>query len=160
MRVTAKPFFLIVEHNEGERLLIEEAFEASGCAVNLAFAKDGQEAIKYLQWAYFRIHNRPALRPSLLLLDLDIPGKNAHEVIQELKAYPDLKDMPIIILTTSLDGEAIESLYRLGVTSFFTKPSTFTELLRVVTHIYYRAKGSTKTQNGPAGVLAQLMATS
>jgi CheY-like chemotaxis protein len=142
MRAATNPLFLIAEANKEDRLLIEEAFEASGCAVELAFAKDGQEVINYLQWVYSRIQNRPALRPSLLILDMDIPRKNGYQVIQEMKADPDLKDIPIVILTTSLDGEEIESLYRLGVTSFFAKPPTFTELLRVVTRIYQRAPAS------------------
>jgi CheY-like chemotaxis protein len=71
-------------------------------------------------------------RPGLILLDLNMPRKNGREVLEEIKSDEALRRIPVIVLTTSSDEEDILSSYDLGVSSYITKPVTFSELVRIM----------------------------
>ena len=73
-----------------------------------------------------------APRPGVILLDLNMPKKDGREALKEIKAHPDVKDIPIVVFTTSKAEEDIYRSYKLGVNSFITKPVTFERLVEVM----------------------------
>jgi CheY-like chemotaxis protein len=89
---------LLVEDNEGDILLTTEAFEESNIVVNLSVAKDGKAAIDFVSQ---RPGRTGAGLPDLLLLDINLPKKNGHEVLKYFKGDEKLKHIPVIMLTTS-----------------------------------------------------------
>ena len=89
---------LLVEDNPGDILLTEEALRECKAPTELTIKKDGNEALLYLM----RMQKTdPGELPDLILLDINLPKKNGHEVLESVKNHPDLKHIPIIILTTS-----------------------------------------------------------
>ncbi len=123
---------LMAEDDPDDRLLAREAFEESRLANDLRFVEDGRELMDYLrgQGAYASGELPP--RPGLILLDLNMPRKDGREVLAELKSDPDLKTIPVVVLTTSKAEEDVVRSYELGVNSFITKPVRFEGLLQVI----------------------------
>ena len=123
---------LMAEDDPDDRLLTQEAFEEN-CLVNdLRFVEDGEELIDYLyQRAKFSDPDQ-CPRPGLILLDLNMPRKDGRTALAEIKSDPDLRRIPIVVLTTSKAEEDILRTYDLGVNSFITKPVTFEGLVAVV----------------------------
>ena len=113
---------LLVEDNEDDILLEQEAI-AEAKLVNLMYVvRDGQEAMAYLR----REGNyQNAERPGLILLDINMPRKNGFEVLSELKADPALMHIPVVMLTTSDNESDIVKSYAKGACSFITKPMDF-----------------------------------
>jgi len=128
---------LLVEDDETDIKFITRAFERIWDAPTIAVVRNGEQALQYLrkQQDY-----GSAATPDLVLLDLNMPGKNGYEVLTEAKRDPELKHIPIVVLTTSSDEESIEESYKLHANSFITKPATFDELQSVVQQVvdYWR----------------------
>lgn len=123
---------LLVEDNEGDILLTREAFEESTMEIDLNVVKNGKDAIDFLhQTASFS----KAVKPDLILLDLNIPIYNGLEVLDEIKKDPKLKKIPVIILTTSSNPTDISKAYDLHANSFVTKPIDMTAFLQTVESI-------------------------
>ena len=122
----------IADDDEDDRLLIKEAFEQ--CEINneLQFVEDGQQLIDFLRREGDYADMTARAYPGLILLDLNMPRMNGHEVLRELRADPSLCRLPVVILTTSEAEEDIVRSYGLGVNSFITKPVTFDELVSTV----------------------------
>lgn len=113
-------------------LLIQEALKEDRLFNYLHLVEDGVEALDFLrrQGQY-----ATAPRPDLILLDLNLPKKNGHEVLTEIKTNPDLKTIPVIILTTSRAEEDIVKAYGLQANSYVVKPmdlAGFTEVVRSI----------------------------
>lgn len=123
---------LMAEDDPDDRLMAREAFEESRLANSLYFVHDGLELMDYLRrrGAYADAELSP--RPGVILLDLNMPRKDGREALREIKADPDLRRIPIVILTTSKAEEDILRSYDLGANSFITKPVTFESLVNVV----------------------------
>jgi CheY-like chemotaxis protein len=129
----AKPItILMADDDEDDRMLAREALEECRLANNLHFVEDGEELMDYLchRGQYSISANSP--RPGLILLDLNMPRKDGREALQEIKADPDLRQIPIVILTTSQAEEDIYRTYDLGANSYITKPVTFESLVDVM----------------------------
>jgi chemotaxis family two-component system response regulator Rcp1 len=110
---------LLVEDNPGDVRLTQEAFREANPAIRLHVACDGVEALSFLTREGV---NAGAPRPDLILLDLNLPRMDGHEVLAHIKADDDLKTIPTIILTTS-DGVAdVATSYQLQANCFLTKP--------------------------------------
>jgi two-component system, response regulator len=120
---------LLVEDNEDDIVLEQEAL-ADAKLVNLMYVvRDGEEAMAYLR-RQGKYQNAPM--PGLILLDINMPKKNGFEVLKEIKADPSLMHVPVIMLTTS-DREAdIVKSYAKGACSFITKPMNFDKFRDVV----------------------------
>jgi CheY-like chemotaxis protein len=120
---------LLVEDNEDDILLEQEAI-ADAKLVNLMFVvRDGEEALAYLRR---QDQYQNAQMPGLVLLDINMPKKNGFEVLNEMKADPDLMHIPVVMLTTS-DSEAdIVKSYAKGACSFITKPMDFDKFRDVI----------------------------
>jgi two-component system, response regulator len=121
---------LLADDDPDDRLLVREAFEENHLLNPLETVQDGEELMDYL-------HKRgqfaeTAIRPSLILLDLNMPRKSGIEALQEIKADASLRTIPIIVLTTSKAEEDILRTYDLGVNSFVVKPVTFESLVELV----------------------------
>jgi two-component system response regulator len=122
---------LMAEDDPDDRLLAEEALEESRLANELHCVQDGVELLDYL---YQRgdYEHQPAPRPGIILLDLNMPRMDGREALEELKADPKLRSIPVVVLTTSKAEEDIIRAYKLGVSGFITKPVAFQGLVDVM----------------------------
>jgi CheY-like chemotaxis protein len=122
---------LVADDDADDRLMIKEAVIENRIANDLHFVEDGEELMDYLlkQGNYA---GSDAPRPGLILLDLNMPRKDGREALRDIKSNPQLKDIPVVVLTTSKAEEDIYRTYNLGVNSFITKPVTFGALVDVL----------------------------
>jgi CheY-like chemotaxis protein len=120
---------LLVEDNPGDVRLTLEALHEGKVKNNLVVARDGEEALAVLrrQGAH-----AGAPRPDLILLDLNLPKKDGREVLAEIKADPDLKCIPVVVLTTSKSEEDVLRSYQLNANCYVTKPVDLEQFIHVV----------------------------
>jgi two-component system, response regulator len=123
---------VVAEDDAEDRKLTKEALDVNRLANDLHFVEDGEELLDYLRRQGKYSDPASAPRPGLLLLDLNMPRKDGREALQEIKADPGLRSIPVIILTTSEAEEDIQSCYELGANSFIVKPVTFAGLIRAM----------------------------
>ena len=133
-RVERQPVtILLADDDEEDRLLTEEALRGAHLANELRFVIDGQDLLDYLRReGRYAGSNGDAPRPGIILLDLNMPKMDGREALAEIKADPDLKRIPVVVLTTSQAEQDIFRTYELGVNSFITKPVTFAGLVEVM----------------------------
>lgn len=126
----AKPIvFLMADDDADDRMLTKEALEESRVLNDLRFVEDGEELMDYLKREGRFSDPESAPRPSVILLDLNMPKKDGREALKEIKADPDLRRIPVVILTTSKSEEDIYRTYDLGASSYITKPVSFDGLV-------------------------------
>lgn len=123
---------LVVEDDPEDRQLVEKAVAISHCANELHFVEDGEEALDYLYYRGKYSDPASAPRPGLLLLDLNLPKKNGREVLQEIKADPTMRALPVIVFSTSQAIEDIQACYDVGANSYISKPNTFVGLVKTL----------------------------
>lgn len=123
---------LLVEDNEGDVFMIQEALESTSISIVLNVAKDGLEAITFLNE---KLEKDKANLPDLILLDINLPKRNGHEVLQFIKYSEELRHLPVIILTTSSSPEDVLSAYHHYANGYITKPSGNGNLAEVVEQI-------------------------
>ena len=123
---------LMVEDNPGDVRLTKEALKDAKVINNLHVADDGIEALNFLkrQGKY-----KDAIRPDLILLDLNLPKKDGREVLGEIKADPGLRQIPVVILTTSKAEEDILKTYDLHANCYITKPVDLEKFIEVISAI-------------------------
>jgi len=123
---------LMADDDADDRQMTKEAFEESRLANDLRFVENGVELMDYLnrRGKYDAPDSSP--RPGLILLDLNMPKKDGREALKEIKADPRLKNIRVVILTTSKAEEDIYRSYDLSAASYITKPVTFEQLVEVV----------------------------
>ena len=123
---------LLVEDDPGDVLMTQEAFEEHKVRNSLAVVNDGTEALAYLrregQYAN-------AVRPDLILLDLNLPRRDGREVLAEIKKDDDLGRIPVVVLTTSAADEDILRSYQLHANAYVTKPVDFDRFIQVIRQI-------------------------
>lgn len=123
---------LMADDDEDDRLLARDAMEESGLANDLRFVCDGVELLEYLRREGRYADPESSPRPGVILLDLNMPRMDGREALEELKADPELRRIPVVVMTTSQADEDILRSYDLGASSFITKPITFEGLVRVM----------------------------
>jgi CheY-like chemotaxis protein len=123
---------LHVEDNVGDVRLVAEALKEGGRKHEIAVASDGVEALEYL---YKRGRYRWAPTPDVILLDLNLPKKGGLEVLAEIKADPELQNIPVVVFTSSSAPLDINRAYRSHASCYVTKPADLCELFRVVSVI-------------------------
>lgn len=123
---------LLVEDNPGDIRLTIEAFKGSSIKSNLNYVMDGEDAIKYLN---NEAPYEEAVRPDIILLDLNLPKKDGREVLTVVKKDPNLKSIPIIILTTSNAHSDIVKTYDLQANCYITKPVDFDQFTVIIKSI-------------------------
>ncbi len=123
---------LLADDDEDDRKLAQDALVESRLANDLHMVEDGEELMDYLlrRGKYAALADSP--RPGLILLDLNMPKKDGREALREIKADPSLRQIPVVVLTTSKAEEDIYRTYDLGANSFITKPVMFESLVRVM----------------------------
>lgn len=123
---------LIADDDEDDRMMAKEALEESRLANEIRFVVNGEDLTDYLHCLGKYTEPGTSPRPGLILLDLNMPKKDGREALKEIKADPDLRQIPIVVLTTSKAEEDIYRTYDLGVNSFITKPVSFSALADVM----------------------------
>ncbi|MDM9381622.1 response regulator [Chlorogloeopsis sp. ULAP01] len=123
---------LMADDDEDDCMLAREALTESRLANDLYIVRDGEELMDYLhrRGQYANSHISP--RPALILLDLNMPKKDGREALREIKDDPELRQIPVVVLTTSKAEEDIYRTYDLGANSFIIKPVTFAALVEVM----------------------------
>lgn len=123
---------LLVEDSPGDARLTQEALRDSKVQNNLSVVEDGVEALAYLrrEGIYAGVP-----RPDIILLDLNLPRKDGREVLEEIKADPELKRIPVVILTTSDDDKDILASYDLHANCYITKPVDLSRFMTIVKSI-------------------------
>ena len=133
MTPNAEPVeILLVEDDPGDVLITREAIESSKVANRLNVVSNGEEALQFLRRE--SPHER-APRPGLILLDLNLPRLDGREVLARIKADPDLRRIPVVVLTTSSSDEDIIRTYDLHANAYVTKPVDFEQFMSVVRQI-------------------------
>jgi CheY-like chemotaxis protein len=132
MAVQRRHTILLVEDSVEDAEATIRAFRKAKLCNGIHHCSDGDEALDYL-------HRRgrfgapgAAPRPELILLDLNLPGSDGREVLREIKAAPDLKSIPVIVLTTSADERDIENCYLTGANTYVQKPLSLQGFLEAI----------------------------
>jgi CheY-like chemotaxis protein len=123
---------LMAEDDSDDQLLARDALSECGLVTEVRFVENGVELMDYLH--HRRKYSLPAdsPRPGLIILDLNMPRKDGREALNEIKADPELRRIPVVILTTSTADLDIARAYDLGANSFISKPTAFNSLVGVM----------------------------
>lgn len=124
-----KPRILLVEDNPGDIRLTQEALKESNLDIHLDVVSDGEQAVDFLT---HKGKYADAVRPSVILLDLNLPKKNGIEVLREIKFNDALKKIPVIVLTTSDADHDISKAYGLHANCYILKPVDFDDFAKVI----------------------------
>ena len=123
---------LMVDDDEDDRMLAEEAFSEVGVPCPLEFVGDGDELLDYLLSRGRFAGRGRAVRPSIILLDLNMPRRDGREALAAIKAHPELRRIPVIVLTTSQRPADVRQSYELGASTYIVKPANFEGLINMV----------------------------
>ncbi|MFI7454265.1 response regulator [Nonomuraea sp. NPDC049714] len=123
---------LLVEDDPGDELITREAFEDNKIGNTLHVAHDGLEALDFL---YQRGEHAGKPRPDLILLDLNLPKYDGRQVLEKIKSDPELRAIPVVILTTSSAEEDILRSYKLFANAYVTKPVDLDQFMSVIRQI-------------------------
>lgn len=124
-----QPVILIAEDDEDDFMLWKEALIKARADLDVRWAANGQEVMDYLRKKNaFRESDAP--RPSFILMDLNMPFKDGRETLKEIKADPELRVIPVVILTTSLYSADVDYCYKQGANSVMTKPIGLSQVMR------------------------------
>ena len=122
---------IIVENDEDEQLFMKEGFDAAGLFDIVAQVKNGDTLFDWLD------ENKKTL-PDVILSDLNMPGKNGYDVINEVKANPEYSHIPVVITSTSSTKTIIDKCIAQGAADYIIKPETFVEYVPYVKNLYLR----------------------
>ena len=123
---------LLAEDDADDRLLVKEALAEGRVLNDLRSVEDGEELLDYLRRRGRYADPEASPRPGLVLLDLNMPRKDGREALREIKADPELKRIPVVVMTTSKAEEDVLRSYDLGANSYITKPVTFDRLVELM----------------------------
>lgn len=116
---------VMAEDDPDDQVLVTDAFAEAGLEADLKFVENGEQLLDYLG-------QRSNPQPALILLDLNLPKKDGREALREIKANPDLRRIPVVVLTTSKAETDIDCIYDLGANSFIRKPVNFDALVQIM----------------------------
>src|SRR5579863_10103714 len=123
---------LMVDDDKDDRMMTEKALRKNRVINPIMFLEDGEELMDYLLRRKNYASEDSAPRPCFILLDLNMPRMDGRRALELLKADPDLRKIPVVVLTTSQAEEDIVRSYSLGANSFITKPVTFDALVTLM----------------------------
>ena len=130
----ARPI-LLVEDNPQDRKATERAFRKSNCQNPIYQCKNGDEALDYLHRRGEYADPEKAPRPGVILLDLNMPRTSGHDVLADIKQDAELRDIPVIVLTTSTDDRDISACYAAGANSYLEKPVDLPGVMQAVARL-------------------------
>jgi CheY-like chemotaxis protein len=125
---------LMADDDADDRLLAQDALAESKIPSELHFVENGEELMDYLN-RRGRFSAASAPHPGLILLDLNMPKKDGRDALSEIKSNPELRRIPVVVLTTSQADTDISRIYDLGANSFITKPVSFDALVNVMRNL-------------------------
>jgi CheY-like chemotaxis protein len=125
-------FILLVEDDANDVLLIQRAFQKAGLANTLKTVRDGEQAIEYLSGSGNYGNRERFPLPFLVLLDLKMPGTDGFEVLQWIRAEPEMKRLLVVVLTSSNLQEDVDRAYDLGANSYLVKPVAFDAMVNLI----------------------------
>ena len=131
--MTPRPaVILMADDDEDDVILVRDAFERNKLINDMRVVVYGGELIDYLKrrGAYADPENSP--RPDIVLLDLNMPRKDGRQALEEIRADPNLRDIPVIVLTTSQSHTDVYRSYHMGANSYITKPVTFESMCEII----------------------------
>ncbi len=135
MKTTAKPVtILMADDDPDDRMLMKKALDQNQTPHHLRFVENGVDLTDYLPVRVNYLEEK-AIKPALILLDLNMPKMDGREALRLIKTDPELRRIPVVVLTTSKAEEDIFITYDLGVNSFISKPARFQELVEVTREI-------------------------
>ena len=143
---------LMAEDDPDDRAFAKEALRTSRLANELRFVEDGEQLMDYLHCRGAFAAPASAPRPGLILLDLNMPKKSGAEALAEIKSDPSLRQIPVVVLTTSKAEEDIFRSYDRGANSFISKPVTFSGLVKVMEelgHYWFEMVALSPTKGPP-----------
>jgi len=123
---------LMADDDIDDVMLVKEALAESSCDVDFRHVEDGDEAIDYLSRRGRYLDPRLSPRPSLILLDLNMPRKDGMQTLQEIRNNPEIRTIPVVVLTTSRDRDLMLRIYRLGGSAFITKPAVYKDMIKAM----------------------------
>lgn len=126
------PVILMADDDPDDRLLTRDAAAESQLTGDIRFVENGEELMDYLRHRGKFTSATDAPRPGLILLDLNMPRKDGREALREIKADPELRRIPVVVLTTSRADTDVGAIYALGANSFISKPFQFDALMKVM----------------------------
>jgi two-component system response regulator len=121
------PQVLLIDDDEDDYVLMADAIREADLSFTLKWIHSGEEALRFLKDG-----DACGMRPSLILIDLNMPGMNGLEIIKAIKTDDSARDIPVVALTTSASDDDVRLCYRSGVNSYIKKPSEFSRLLEIV----------------------------
>ena len=133
MKTEGRPVMILMADDDADdRLMAKEALTEAHLTNELRFVEDGEQLVDYLKRRGKFSSPSDSPRPGLILLDLNMPRKDGREALKEIKEDPELRRIPVVVLTTSKAEEDVYRSYDLGVNSFIIKPVTFGGLVEVM----------------------------
>jgi CheY-like chemotaxis protein len=127
-----RPVILLVDDNPHDVVLIRLAFRKVGIIDSIQLVKDGGEAIRYINGEGLYADRRLYPPPTLLLLDLKMPGANGFEVLKWIRSHEAFESLVIVVMSGSRDDGDIQRAYKLGANSYLVKPTKFEDLVRMM----------------------------
>jgi CheY-like chemotaxis protein len=140
MKDEKPPLILIADDDEDDRMFTKEAFDENFKEKEIRFVNDGIDLLDYLRRRNQYSDPASSPRPSIILLDLNMPKMDGREALREIKSDPKLRTIPVVILTTSKAEQDVLKTYDMGVNCFITKPVSFTafvEVTRTIGHYWF-----------------------
>jgi CheY-like chemotaxis protein len=140
MKADKNPLILIADDDEDDRMFTKEAFDENFKEKEIRFVTDGIDLLDYLRRLNKYSDPNSSPRPSIILLDLNMPKMDGREALREIKSDPKLRMIPVVILTTSKAEQDVLKTYDMGVNCFITKPVSFTafvEVTRTIGHYWF-----------------------
>jgi CheY-like chemotaxis protein len=130
---TQKAFVVLMADDDLDDIkLVSDALKECTCDVDFRYVEDGEEAMDYLL-GLGRYRDRDlSPRPSLILLDLNMPKKDGIQTLQEIRNCPEIRTIPVVVLTTSRDRDLMLRIYRLGGSAFITKPTVYGDMIKAM----------------------------
>lgn len=123
---------LVADDDVEDYLLVKDALAETGIPHDLRFVRDGEELCEYLHHKGVYAQGQDAPRPHLILLDLKMPRKNGLEALEQIKADPQTRRIPVVALTTSMAAEDVRCCYDAGVNAYVTKPVSYQTLIDIM----------------------------
>jgi two-component system response regulator len=126
---------LLVEDNPADIQITQRAVRESAMPVELIVVRDGQEALDYLLRTGSHATSETWRSPTLILLDLNLPRVDGREVLRRIRSTPDLRSVPVVVLSTSNRPQDVEDLYAAGANTYINKPQEFARFVDVLKNI-------------------------
>ena len=133
MNILGEPIMILMADDDaGDRMLTKRAFDRSHLVNELHFVEDGEQLVQFLRHEGKDAPPNNPPRPGIILLDLNMPRMDGREALREIKSDPELRQIPVVVLTTSKEDEDVYRTYDLGANSYIVKPVTLEGLVEVI----------------------------